>query len=75
MKRLLLIVQLFLVIKAPAQDTLSAAKNPFTFSGSADIYYQYDHNKPASKERPLFLYNFKKHNQINVKLVLLKGAY
>jgi hypothetical protein len=76
MKRLLFIVQLFLVIKAPAQDTTSAAPNsPFTFSGSADIYYQYDHNKPASKERPPFLYNFKKHNQLNVNLALLKGAY
>lgn len=76
MKHILFIVPLFIVIKAPAQDSIRATKkSPFIFSGSADIYYQNDCNKPATKERPPFLYNFKKHNQLNVNLALLKGAY
>ena len=58
------------------QDSSSNIKKAsLVFSGYADIYYQYDFNKPSDKLRPPFLYNFKKHNEINTNLVLLKAGY
>lgn len=47
----------------------------FTLSGYAEAYYQYDFNKPASRERPWFLYNHKRHNEWNVNLAYLKAAW
>ena len=59
-----------------AQDTATFKEGArFKFSGYADVYYQYDFNKPLDKLRPPFLYNFKKHNQVNINLALLKGTY
>lgn len=45
------------------------------FSGFLDTYYAYDFNKPAAHERPSFLYNYTRHNEINVNLGLLKASY
>lgn len=76
MKRFLVIVPLMMFIKVNAQDSVKTErKELFTFSGSADTYYHYDFDKPAAEERPPFLYNFKKHNQPNINLALLKAAY
>lgn len=52
----------------------STTNKAFIFSGFADLYYQYDFDKPASKNRPAFLYNHTKHNQLNVNLALLKAS-
>jgi len=41
----------------------------------ADLYYQYDFNRPADKLRPPFLYNFKKHDEVNVNLILARTTY
>ena len=69
---------LFLWFSFPssAQDsTHNEKKSSLIISGYADIYYQYDFNKPADKLRPPFLYNFKRHNEINTNLILLKASY
>lgn len=60
------------------QDSLStetAKKGTITFSGFVDAYYAYDFHRPANKERPDFLYNHKRHNELNVNLALLKGTF
>ena len=46
-----------------------------TFSGYADVFYQYDFNRPAGKARPGFLYNHNRHHEVNVNMAYLKGAY
>ena len=59
-----------------AQDSVgNEKKSSLTISGYADVYYQYDFNKPVDKLRPPFLYNFKRHNEVNTNLMLLKAAY
>lgn len=59
-----------------AQDSsISQKKSSLIVSGYADIYFQYDFNDPIDKLRPPFLYNFKRHNEINTNLILLKAAY
>jgi hypothetical protein len=46
-----------------------------TFSGFADIFYQFDFNRPVDNVRPGFLYNHNRHHEVNVNLALLKAAY
>ena len=63
-------------VVAWAQDSSANNKKPaFIITGYADVYYQYDFNKPHDKLRPPFLYNFKRHNEINTNLILLKASY
>lgn len=47
----------------------------FSFSGYGEVYYSYDFSKPQNHEKPNFLYNHKKHNELNVNLVLVKLNY
>lgn len=61
------------VLSCLAQDTTK--NNQLSFSGFMDVYYQYDFDNPASRLRPAFLYNYKKHNEFNVNLGLIKAAY
>jgi hypothetical protein len=66
---------LFSISSAAQDSAANGKKSNLTISAYADIYYQYDFNKPADKLRPPFLYNFKRHNEINTNLALLKAAY
>ncbi len=65
----LLLIPLFI----PAQDSLK--KTPLTLSGYAEVYYTYDLGKPASHQLPSFLYNFTRHNEVNVNLGYIKANY
>jgi hypothetical protein len=46
-----------------------------TFSAYGELYYSYDFSNPANHEKSNFLYNHKRHNEINANLIMLKGAY
>jgi hypothetical protein len=50
-------------------------KSPFTFSGYIDTYYSYDFGNPENHTRPGFLYNYNKHNEVNLNLGLGKVNY
>lgn len=69
------ILMLFRILVFSQDSSANEKKSKLVISGYADIYYQYDLNKPVDKLRPPFLYNFKKHNEVNCNLALLKGAY
>jgi hypothetical protein len=43
--------------------------------GYAEVYYSYDFSKPSNHEKPEFIYNHKRHNELNVNLLLLKANY
>jgi hypothetical protein len=51
------------------------SKSPFTFSGYIDTYYSYDFGNPENHTRPGFLYNYNKHNEVNLNLGLGKVNY
>ena len=72
-KVFLTVAGVLLALSCFAQDT--AKNNNLTFSGFIDAYYQYDFDNPASRLRPSFLYNYKKHNEFNVNLAVIKAAY
>jgi Putative beta-barrel porin-2, OmpL-like. bbp2 len=68
---------LFLVsiisVAAAGQD--STNKNPLTISGMAEVYYQYEFNKPSDGNRPGFVYSHNRHNEFNLNLGFIKAAY
>lgn len=78
MKKILLGAMLIAGSDLFAQDsakTAAPAPNPFSFSGYAEAYYQYDFNKPADNNRPGFIYSHNRHNEFNLNLGFLKGSY
>lgn len=44
-------------------------------SGFVDVYYSYDFDKPTNHQRPFFIYNHKRHNEVNVNLAYMKANY
>ena len=45
------------------------------FSAYGELYYSYDFSNPQNHEKPNFLYNHKRHNELNANLLLLKANY
>lgn len=75
MKRFFLIAGSMMTMHAFAQEKTDKASAKVTFSGYAEAYYSYDFNEPADHLKPGFLYNFNRHNELNVNLAYLKGNY
>lgn len=46
-----------------------------TFSAYGELYYSYDFSNPQNHEKPNFLYNHKRHNELNANLLLVKANY
>lgn len=46
-----------------------------TYSAYGELYYSYDFSNPSNHEKPIFLYNHKRHNEVNANLLLLKASY
>ena len=75
MKQLAIFPVLCLCFSLYGQDSaLAEKKSKIKLLAYADAYYQYDFNKAADKLRPAFLYNFKKHDQLDVNLALVKAS-
>src|SRR5688572_16805793 len=68
--------------QTPAPDSLAkpsepavSQTNPLSIYGFVDAYYSFDFGQPDSHERPAFIYNYKRTNEFNVNLALLKLTY
>lgn len=64
------VIYIFLSNKAACQDSTL-----FTFSGYGEFYYSFDFANPDNHEKPFFLYNHKRHNEVNVNLAYAKLTY
>lgn len=71
-RTIILLFFLSFLAKTTAQPDTTAS---FAFSGYGELYYQYDFAKPDDHERPGFLYNHKRHNEVNLNLAIAKAAY
>ena len=45
------------------------------FSAYIESYYNYDFNQPQSNEVPGFLYNFNRHNEVNLNFGFVQASY
>lgn len=57
-----------------AQDSLAKGSH-FTWNGFVDAYYSYDIARPDNHEKPPFLYNHNRHNEVTINLVLAGLSY
>ncbi|MET7036016.1 porin [Elizabethkingia miricola] len=60
--------------KAQSSDSISTAKK-ITFSAYAEVFYSYNFNEPRQHIHQNFLYNFNRHNEINLNLAVAKATY
>ena len=76
MKSSLLLTAIFssLGFTAIAQEEIEVP-NPFTISGYAEAYYNYDFNNSKNNTRPAFIYSHNRNNEFNVNLAFIKGSY
>src|SRR6266498_2024149 len=44
-------------------------------SGYGELYWSFDFSRPADHEKISFLYNYKRHNEINLNLAYVKLTY
>lgn len=63
---------LFLFHFTTAQSDSAKA---LSLSGYIETYYSYDFANPGTHIRQAFLYNYNRHNEINLNLALIKLAY
>ena len=66
---------IFLLIASVVFAQSDSTKSSFTLSFYADLYYSYDFGNPENHERPSFLYNFNRHNEVNMNLGLFNAGY
>lgn len=65
---------LILLLHANLYAQTDSSKH-FSFAGYAEFYYSYDFAKPANKEKPGFVYNYKRHNEPNINLIFARGSF
>ena len=71
----LLLLSLFPLFSTAEDSPDNEAKPPFSFTGYVEPYYAYDFGQPDNHNRPFFLYSYNRHNEVNLNLGLLRGAY
>ncbi|EIM75227.1 hypothetical protein A3SI_13894 [Nitritalea halalkaliphila LW7] len=65
----LLLLLIFASLRLSAQES----KRPeINVSGFVDVYYGFDFNRPFTNERPDFLFNHSRHNEVNLNLGLIQ---
>ena len=58
--------------KSQAADS---SLSPIQLNAYAELYYSYDFSSPSNLEKPDFLYNHKRHNQVDFNLAFVKASY
>ena len=53
----------------------SVGQNPIALNAYLETYYSYDFNNPKTNEKPSFIYNHKRHNEIAINLALISASY
>lgn len=56
-------------------DNAENTESHLTFSGYAEMYYAYDFGASASNRLPDFMFNYNRHNEVNLNLGFIKAAY
>lgn len=76
MKKILTAIAIILAATGYAQDSTKLQPAPaIIFSGYVEGYYSYDFNKPANNTKAGFIYSHNRHNEFNINLAYVRGAY
>jgi len=75
MKRIFLLLLFINFYTIASADSTDHVLPKVTLSAYADIYYGYDLGKPANHERPFFLYNHTRSNEVNLNLGFIKASF
>ncbi len=70
-----IILPVLLLISGFSFAQIDTSASAFTVSGYAEVYYAYDFSQPDDHNRPSFLYSHNRHNEFNLNLGFVKGAY
>ncbi|MCB0480819.1 MAG: porin [Flavobacteriales bacterium] len=70
-----LLTALFVTTLSTGFSQADSSKGELNFNAYIDLYYGYDLNQPYDNERPDFLFNYGKHNQIGINLALANWEY
>ena len=73
--RLVFLIILSVCSSLYAQDSMIAKKSVFSFSYFLDLYYSFDFNKSENNEKPPYVYNHKRNNEVNLNLALISVTY
>ena len=68
-------LSLFLLLIALNTFSQNDTLKKLNFSAYGELYYSYDFSNPQNHEKSNFLYNHKRHNELNANLILLKANY
>ncbi len=66
---------LFLLLIALKTFSQNDSLKKLNISAYSELYYSYDFSNPQNHEKSNFLYNHKRHNELNANLILLKANY
>jgi hypothetical protein len=67
---------LFLMLLIPfLSKAQSDSASKWRFSGYGEFYYSYDFAQPLNNEKESFIYNHKRHNEINANLIIAKAQF
>ncbi len=65
----------FLFVQTSIALAQSDTLKKVTFSAYGELYYSYDFANPYNHEKPNFIYNHKRHNEVNANLIVAKANY
>lgn len=65
----------FSTMALTAQKADSSTTENIRFSGFVDVYYAYDLGHPGDDERPRFLYQYDRHNEVDLNLGLIRADH
>ncbi len=69
------IILLGMMLGSVGMEAQENDKNPLTFSGYTEVYYQYDFNNPQNNNRPGFVYSHNRNNEVNLNLGFIKANF
>ena len=72
--RIIFLLALFMGLSMIGFSQKDSTKK-ITFSAFGEFYYSYDFSKPNDHQKSPFIYNHKRHNEINANLVMAKASF
>ncbi len=66
---------LFIILLSFQAYSQNDTLKKLNFSAYGELYYSYDFSNPQNHEKSNFLYNHKRHNEVNANLLFIKANY